>query len=177
LQRREPNIRLLIPTGTSNSLRIPSPEVTSLKQVAKNKLTATTEKPKTGIAIATLPSYKAWDLWMIRIRGEVRTTSGTARPNIRIRLNSVDKGKACHYESPWALHHLPSLPDWQAFDMSVPVSPGRLPGGAKSLIAEVNLDTPDWKSNIARSGSVEIKDFQLEIMKLPQNPLSNGKLY
>jgi hypothetical protein len=199
--KREPNIRLLVPdsptAGTSSATAIaPAPPAksgstasdhaasapslpSSLATYSTASLAVDNTHPQQSFEIKRFPKYPAYALWMLRVTGQARTVSGTADPCLRISASSSDKQQTYTYASPWTLRTLPSGHDWTAFDMTIPFTPGRLPGHLNSLSVNLNLHTPAWKSHAVDtvSSASEIKDLRIEVLKLPQNPLTRFQLY
>ena len=164
----EPNIRVLIPSSHD------SESVASLKRVRLADVALSPQKNNSAAEIETLPPYKSGDLWLIRATGDIKAENGTSRPSIDIGA-ILGKGDV-RYESPWAPHLLPNSKLWQHFDFCVPLAPSEMPGGIKQLRTTFNLNTSYWKSEIpiVDRDSVQFRNVQLDIMKMPSNPLLSG---
>jgi hypothetical protein len=185
--RKEPNIRLLVPasdpaTITQKGIKPSAVKPSQLQQVASfsiPSLKVETSHPQDSFVMRDFGKFPAYSIWAMRIRGSVRTTMGNADPNIRLQAHSSYKTRKFVYDSPWTLRTLPGNRDWQPFEMTVPISPGRLPGHLDNIAVQMNLHTPQWKTRHVdtEGGASEIHGLDVDIVQLPRNPLTRYELY
>lgn len=124
-------------------------------------------------AIFSMPAFNADDIWIVRTTGDIKSDNQTARPSIDVTANCVQAGLS--YQSPWTPMFLQTNADWQHFEISTPVAPGRLPGGIAQLVGNFNFDVPQWKAVRATPDDrVQLRNIKIEIVRLPGNPLAKG---
>ncbi len=181
----EPNIRLLVPTVSSNPSNptvsnkptvssnpsVSSSNVSLLKRIPLKPFELTAQNLSTPFTIFTMPAFGKNDLWIVRTTGSIRSNNGIARPTMTLNANC----KNSRYESPWTPNFIPVSKDWQHFEISTPIAPGQLPGGIKQLHGEFVFDVPKWKTvHFMPTDAVQLKDLNVDIIKLPGNPLARG---
>lgn len=120
------------------------------------------------IVFANPASYAPDDLWFIRCSGKVRRTAGSA--TIDTTLSADYPGKV--YRSPWA-PKIACTDQWTTFDFAVPLQPSAL-GTLRDIRFEMQIQTGN--STAPTNAATEIKDVQLQILSVPNNPLSPGHL-
>jgi hypothetical protein len=164
----EPNIRLLVPTrGITNE------GVKLLKRVPVKDLELTAQNVTVPFKIYSMPTFGQDDVWIVRTTGMIKSLNVAAHPTMTVQAIC---GKApCRYQSPWTPNRIPISNSWQRFEVSTPIAPGQLPGGIKQLQGEFVFDVPKWKTaHFLPTDAVQMKNVQIDIVKLPGNPLARG---
>lgn len=140
-----------------------------------------TQHGQFSTAIKTVPDFRKQPLWLLRLRGKVHSAS-PAHPGIDINFTALDKDHHTFiHNTPWAPKIMNTTDTWQKFDIAIPFASSLFPHGMQKIGIDFYAKSPVLALTnrpIAESTTVRFKDVVVQIMSLPQNPLSLGyKIY
>jgi hypothetical protein len=130
-------------------------------------------KPRLSLASTTIPSYDDSTLWVVRISGKVKRNTGSALLNVGIKGYTADKNKEAApiaYISPWGAD-TPFDKTWRRFDISAPLAPGALRAPLKKIAVDMTVGRATADGGMPIEGVSEVKDLNLQITRLPSNPV------
>jgi hypothetical protein len=133
-------------------------------------------KPHLSINTALAHNFDERTMWIVRVSGKARRNNGTGKLSIGVKALTADKNKqstAIAYNSPWGTDtHVGR--EWRRFDVAVPLAPGALRAPATRLVIDMNMIGTKAENGMAIDGITEVKDTNLEILRLPNNPLQGA---
>lgn len=117
-----------------------------------------------SIGIKSPDSLKGSDMWMVRLKGQSKssTVGACVEPIINVVVEEKD-GKSVNYPCRWMPRCLPSSKELRTFDYCFPLMPSLLPG----KITAVNISFEGRQ----QPGTLNIENLALEVVPLPLNPL------
>lgn len=128
--------------------------------------------------VAVPASFGENELWLLRLKGEAVRDEGEPVFAVDVSLLGADAktGEDYRYQSLWTPRLIDARPGAGRVDTVFPVKPGSLPGkpnwanvrfyyGGPYIAKVINMKKPKGKGRL--------EDFELELVKLSQNPLSS----
>lgn len=117
-------------------------------------------------------------LWLFHLHGRCRMLNGNACPEAEIETNYKRKdGTEYSYKSAWNPKRLASSSQWKDFEFVIPIKP--VVDSARATNASLNLrivsaESPYLNVEQKFSGEAEFADLQLDVLRLPANPIGLG---
>lgn len=132
----------------------------------------------------SLPEYDNEEIWLVRLKGEVRGNKSQAEAVIDIKCQN--KNATITYQAPWGQRLIEvynsgdTKTNWYKFDSIFPLKPSTLPGTALTLQGHFSPKSSLLAHEIGKQepAPAEVRNLTAQVIHLPTMPINgNYKLY